>query len=103
MAKIQPDGVVEAVRYLPGGEIAWVRAYERRGPSFSDHVILDRPMLVARLKAGKRFYAGQRTELMASTFKLGYPLRLAQAASAEVVVAGKDSPPRDHLEGVPLI
>ena len=42
------DGVIEAVRYK-SGKIDLVRAYERRGASFGDHVILDRKTLLERL------------------------------------------------------
>ena len=61
MAKF--DGVIEAVRYR-GGKIELVRAYERRGATFSDRVLLDRAALLDRLKKGKRFVTGQRTELL---------------------------------------
>ncbi|MFN8424915.1 MAG: hypothetical protein U0X87_01470 [Anaerolineales bacterium] len=40
MAK-KPDGVVEAVRYK-NGQIMMVRAFERRGSSFSDRVFIER-------------------------------------------------------------
>ena len=48
------DVVIEAVRYK-SGKIELVRAYERRGPSFSDRVLLDRKTLLERLKDGKTF------------------------------------------------
>ena len=46
------DGVIEAVRYK-SGKIEVVRAYERRGATFSDHVLLDRKELLERLRGGK--------------------------------------------------
>ncbi|MDP1779148.1 MAG: hypothetical protein Q8K73_02630, partial [Anaerolineales bacterium] len=45
------DGVIEAVRYK-NGQITWVRAYERRGATFSDRVLLDRKTLLQRLQKG---------------------------------------------------
>jgi len=40
MAKPKYDTVVEAVHYQPDGQVAWVRAYQRRGPTFTDWMIL---------------------------------------------------------------
>jgi hypothetical protein len=103
MAKLKLDGVVEAVRYKPDGKIAWVRAYERRGPTYSDHVLISREELIQRLKSGKNYYAGQRVLRNASTFEISAPLRLVVANGSEVVVAGDESANRDMLKGVPLV
>lgn len=102
--KIKFDGVVTAVHYNPQGSVIWVRAYERRGPTFSDHILLDRQVFIERLKAGKIYYAGKRIPLLASTFELGVPIRLAQANAKDYLVSG-DAPPanQDRLDGVPVI
>lgn len=103
MAKSKFDGVVEAVRYTPQGQIDWVRAYERRGSAFSDHVLIGRPALVERLKAGKHFVTGSRKEYLGGVFETGSPLRLAQQGGGELVVTGEPRHGCDHLEGVPII
>jgi len=64
------DGVIEAVRYK-NGQIAVVRVYERRGPTYTDIIHLDRKTLVHRLQEGKQYFTGRRENLMASTFSLG--------------------------------
>ncbi len=69
------DGVIEAVRYK-GGKIDVVRAYERRGATFSDRVLLNRKMLIERIRQGKQFVIGQRKEFMASTFEIGKSVNL---------------------------
>jgi hypothetical protein len=104
MPRPKYDGVIEAARYAPDGHLDWVRIYERRGPTFSDRVLLDRPTLVERLKAGKKIFSGRRVPFLSSTFELGHPLRLVQHNSAETIVSG-DQPAmnRDHLEGVPVV
>ena len=71
MAKPKIDGVIEAVRYKPDGQILWVRAYLRRGSTYSDRILLDRQELIELLKSGKSFVSGARVELMASTFQVG--------------------------------
>lgn len=103
MAKAKFDGVIEAARYTATGELEWVRAYLRRGATFSDHVILPRQALVDQLKAGKRFETGQRVKLLASTFKVDRPVRLIQRDGKDILVAGEQPSTHDRLEGVPIL
>ena len=98
MAKF--DGVIEAVRYK-GGKIELVRAYERRGATFSDHVLLNRKTLLERLQAGKRFMTGQRKELLASTFEVGKPVNLSGQDGEQIMTTGAQVE-HDELEGVPV-
>jgi hypothetical protein len=93
------DVVIEAVRYK-SGKIELVRAYERRGPTFSDRVLLDRKMLLERLKEGRRFVTGQRKELLASTFDVGKPVKL-EGQDGKQIVTTRPEAERDELEGVP--
>ena len=55
MARTTFDGVIEAVRYKPDGQVDWVRAYLRRGPTFSDRIMINRATLIENLKSGKRY------------------------------------------------
>ena len=109
MAKVKFDGVVEAAHYQPDGRVAWVRAYVRRGPTFSDRIKLDRATLIEQIKSGKRFYAGKRQQLMASTFDLSFLLKALSKDGDVVLVTGDaqseavQSIARDRLEGVPVI
>ncbi len=97
------DYIVEAVHYSPEGQVAWVRGYERRGPTFSDRVMLDRVTLVARLKAGKRLVVGQRVLLQASTFDVSQLLRVFRRKGQDILATGDSQPEKDNLEGVPII
>jgi hypothetical protein len=103
MAKPKIDGVIEAVRYNPDGQIKWVRAYLRRGPTYSDHILLDRQSLIEQLKSGKYFMAGSRVEQMASTFQIGKSVHLQQNNGQEVLVTGDTQSNQDRLEGVPIL
>ena len=93
------DGVIEAVRYK-SGKIEVVRAYERRGATFSDHVLLDRKTLLERLKQGKHFVTGQRKEYLASTFDVGKPVNLVVNDNKQVLTTAAQGD-HDELEGVP--
>lgn len=97
------EGVVTAVHYNSDGKIAWVRAYERRGPTWSDHVLLDREKLIERLKAGKRFYAGRRVKFQASEFEVSEPLHLVHTEAGDILVTGDLKTSQDQLAGVPTI
>ncbi len=99
------DGVIEAAHLGSDGRLVWVRAYERRGPTWSDVVLLDRAALIQRFKARKRFHVGTRRELWASEFDLITPLRLAQTSHGNFLITGQGNMeiPQDQLEGIPLV
>jgi len=97
------DGVIEAAHFNSDGKLAWVRAYERRGPTWSDAVLLDRATLVERLKKRKRFFIGSRREFLASEFELKEPLRLIEFYRGEALVIGRGEARRDRLEGIPVV
>lgn len=102
MAKQRFDGVIEAVRYTRGGQIEFVRAYERRGFAFSDRVLLDRKSLLERLKARRRFVTGNRKPLWGGSFESGRAVTLVTRDGREYVSTRADAA-ADTLEGVPLI
>jgi hypothetical protein len=101
MARVKFDGVIEAARYTANGSIAMIRAYERRGATFSDYVLIDRQTLVEKLKKGRKFVTGRRTKLMASTFETGKSVRLGGAKGREVISTSEKTD-RDLLEDVPV-
>jgi hypothetical protein len=103
MAKPKFDGVVQAVRYDDDGHILWVRAFLRRGPIWSDHVMLERGELIAELKSGRRIVAGERIPFYGSTFETTAPIELIERNSHEVIISGDVQTETDCLEGVPLI
>jgi hypothetical protein len=98
MARKKIDGVIEAVRYAPGGMISLVRAYERRGAVWSDHIILGRTELIARMSSGRIFVTGQRRFSLGSLFQTGSAVHIA----GEHIVSGAESAPRDLLVGVSI-
>ena len=103
MAKPKFDGVVQAVHYNPDGQVAWVRVFLRRGPTFSDRVMLDRKTLITNIQSGKRFVAGQRVLQMASTFEIQDPVRVLEKDGKQFLVTGSRQADGDNLEGVPVL
>jgi len=97
MAKQKYDGVIEVVRYTPEGQITLVRAYERRGATFSDRLLWTRAELVERLKAGQKIVTASRTVFMASTFTEVSAVRLERGRGGDVILNGKGSSDRDRL------
>ena len=102
MANKKFDGVIEAVRFNRNGQIDFVRAYERRGVTFSDRVLLDRKTLLERLKARKHFVTGSPREFLASTFTGGRDVSLVKRDGREFVATRAEAT-GDELEGVPVI
>ncbi len=103
MAKKNYDGVIEAVHYAPDGQVAWVRAYMRRGSTWSDRVIMKRNDLIDEIKRGTSLMLGQRVDLMAGTFDVTHPVKVVRSSDRDVLVSTKDSSERDQLEGLPVI
>jgi len=97
------DGVIEAVRYRTEGKVEWVRAYLRRGPTFSDHVLLQRQPLIDLIKQGKRFVTGSRVTFLASTFEVSDPVHVLEKNGKSYLVTGGDGPDQDSLPGLPQI
>ena len=94
------DGVIEAVHYKDG-QIVMVRAFERRGAAFSDHVLIGRKELLERLKDGRKFIIGKRKELLAGTFEQGKPLQVVSRDGKEFISTRADAD-QDELEQVPV-
>jgi hypothetical protein len=99
MAK-KVDGVIEAVRYK-NGQIVIVRAYERRGASFSDRVLIDRKDLLERIKSGKQFVVGVRKEYLASTFDEAKAVQVV-ARDGKELLATRTGAEHDELEAAPV-
>lgn len=100
MALKKPDGVIEAV-HVQNGKITAVRAFERRGATFGDCVLLDRESLLERLHRGKKFVTGTRKEFWASTFETGARVHAVGNQGSECISTRSDAT-KDGLEGVPF-
>ena len=94
------DGIIEAVRYK-NGQIVTVRAYERRGATFSDRFLIERKDLLERIRNGKQFLTGTRKELWAGTFDTGKPVKLVNREGKDFLSTREDAD-RDELEQVPV-
>lgn len=95
------DGVIEAVRYK-NGQIEVVRAFERRGAAFSDRVLIDRRELLERLKKGRTFIVGKRTEQLAGTFEVQEkPVQVLERNGSELIATHTDAD-HDELEQAPV-
>jgi hypothetical protein len=95
------DGVIEAVRYK-NGQIAVVRAFERRGTTFSDRVLIPREELLELLKRGRKFVIGKRKEFLASTFEVqDKPLQILKRDGQEIISTRSDAN-HDELEQAPV-
>ncbi len=103
MADKMYDGVIEAVHYSPDGRVEWVRAYLRRGPTWSDRVILSRQELIEAIKSGKRMMIGKRIEFLAGTFDVTAPVQLTGPSGKEFMSSKPGASECDSLEGAPLL
>ncbi len=97
------DGVVEAVRYGPDGNVTLLRVYDKRGPTWSDRILIDRGEMIRRLKSGCRYLVGVRLPYLAGTFETAEPVGLAGEVGHEILVThpAAATASHDNLEGVP--
>ncbi len=98
------DGVVDAVHYKKTGRIDWVRLFERRGPTWSDHLIIDRKTLLKRIEEGQNIYSGKRILYNASEFELGKKILIDDNGKGEVIITERTQQNLiDLLEDVEII
>lgn len=102
MTQIKFDYLIEAVHYSSAGDLEKIRVYERRGPSFSDRIIIDRNTLISALSAGKKVVSGSRVPYLASTFDITGELHLAGSKENPSVVLGDEISNQDSLPGIPV-
>jgi len=101
MSRIIFDGIIEAVRYTPSGQIDLVRVYEKRWKVYSDVVLMDRTTLVDRLSKGSQFVTGRRKLYVANMFETGKKLHLSN--DKDPIVTTKDQAgSQDFLANVPI-
>jgi hypothetical protein len=103
MAKINYDGVLETAHFKPDGQLDWVRVYVRRGAIFSDRILLSRQAFIEQLKAGKRYWVGERIFNLGGKFNVTQPVHLMLQNSEPVIVVGNAHAAKDELVGVPII
>lgn len=97
MARAKFDILIETVRYTPEGKIEMARAFERRGATFSDHVLISREALLEKIKNGKKCVTGQRMEFLAGTFETHKTVQV----TGDFITTGPQVG-RDTLENVPI-
>ena len=103
MARSKYDGIVQAVHYNPQGQVDWVRVFLRRGPTWSDVILLNRQSLIDQISAGKKFMAGDRIPLLAGTFKVTKPIKILSKDQGKFLITGDLVSEKDCLDGVPLV
>ena len=103
MAKINYDGVLETAHFKPDGQLDWVRVYVRRGPIFSDRILMSRQEFIKELKAGKRYWVGERIHKMGGKFNVTQRVNLIQKEGNPVIFLSDAHATKDELTGVPIV
>jgi hypothetical protein len=102
MAKIRYDGVIEAIRTTPDGQLEMARAYEKRGAVFSDRILLTRVDLIERLKNGQKIMIGQRLPNLGSTFETTAQVQLISDPDGDLLsTSSADADGQDNLPDIP--
>src|SRR5574340_1528990 len=96
------DGVIEAVRRDPNGQIEIARFYERRGPTWSDFMLINRVDLIKRLKKGEKFVIGERKIYWAGTFNVLTQVQFTSADGKERLTTSLSPNGKTELKEAPL-
>jgi hypothetical protein len=102
MPQIKFDYLIEAIHYSPDGVLEKVRLYEKRGPSFSDRVMMNRDQLIHILRTGKKVVTGSRQAYLGSTFTLTGEIQLSGSKDVPTIVLGEEPSRQDSLAGLPI-
>ncbi len=97
------DLIIEAARYKSNGQVDKVRAYMRRGPTFSDCIILSRHELISNIQNGNKVATGQRIPGLASTFKDLVPLNLFPKGDHVLITSYGHFAEQDLLDDIPVL
>ncbi len=97
------DYLIEAVHYLPDGNIDFVRLYARRGSSYSDRVLFTRDRLLEALKSRKAVFTGKRLPGLATTFEVFSQVNQSETGDKTVIYNQEEPPAHDKLENVPIL
>jgi hypothetical protein len=100
IARKPVDLLLVAARYGESTSLLQAQAYERRGPIWSDIILLDRATLIGRLQKGMRVFTGRPRE-MSGDFDVLSPVRLIESEGHSVVRADGRESTGDDL-GLPL-
>jgi hypothetical protein len=103
MKKKSADIIIEAAHFKTNGQLDYVRAYQRRGATFSDCVLITRNELLEQLLKGEVVATGQRVHLMASTFTKPKSVHVAPSANRFIITSGNPGSAQDSLPGTPIL
>jgi hypothetical protein len=97
------DLIIEAAHYKPNGQIDSIRAYERRGKTYSDCTLYTLNDLLDLIQKGKQVVVGQRVPHMASTFINTIPSELLNKSGQLTIVNDNRSGDRGKPVKIPAL
>lgn len=97
------DVVIEAAHFSPDGNLQTARIYERRGPTWSDRLLIGRDDLIRRIRKGEKVVIGARKPYLASTFEVIAPVHLAGSPGQEILTSQGENGSQDNLPQMPRI
>jgi hypothetical protein len=103
MKKRSPDLIIEAAHFMPNGQLDYVRAYQKRGATYSDCLLLKRGQLVELIDGGLKAATGQRIHLMGNKFTRIIPVKLVSFNNHITFTTGDPVAGQKDLPDIPTI
>jgi len=103
MNRNKADLIIEAVHHKRNGQIDFVRAYQKRGATYSDCLLVKRQELLELLVLGMRVVTGQRIPLLGTVFLELAPVMLLTINNKQTIATGGSTENHIELAEVPII
>jgi len=103
MKRNKADLIIEAVHRKQHGQIDFVRAYQKRGATYSDCVLVKRQMLLEMLAKGNKVVTGQRIPFLGTVFSDQKSVGLLNINNKQIITTTGSTVYQKELADTPLI
>lgn len=103
MNRYKADLIIEAVHHKRNGQIDFVRAYQKRGATYSDCLLVERKELLESIVLGMRVFIGQRVPFWGTVFSELAPVRLQTIHNKQTIVTTTSNVNQKELAEAPII
>ena len=103
MKRNKADLIIEAVHRKHNGQIDFVRAYQKRGATYSDCVLVKRQKLLEMLAKGNQVVTGERIPFLGTIFSDQKTVGLLTINNKQTIATTGSTVSQKELADTPLI
>ena len=103
MNRKKADLIIEAVHHKHNGQIDFVRAYQKRGATYSDCVLVKRKELLEMFATGDHVVIGKRTPFLGTIFSDQKTVSLLTTNNNQTITTTGSTVNQKELAEAPII